>query len=134
MFNFFDKFNNKISGQNDKSLNKEFKLLHLGINQHNKYDAKDLTVLASELFGMTIEESNSEYLLDGIFEITKVRGLGKHGHIALGTNDLDKSLRNLSSKGIETIKDSEVLDERGKLKEVYLDTEFGGFAIHLTQI
>jgi 2-dehydro-3-deoxyphosphogluconate aldolase/(4S)-4-hydroxy-2-oxoglutarate aldolase len=58
--------------------------------------------------------------------------LGKHGHIAIATNDIYRAIAYLKTKGISTL--HEIAKEKdGKLKAIYLDQEVSGFAIHLLQ-
>ena len=53
--------------------------------------------------------------------------LGTNGHIAMRTDDLDGAVEELKQKGYSFR--METAD--GKLKNIYLDGEFGGFAIHI---
>lgn len=53
------------------------------------------------------------------------------GHIALGTNDIERAIYHLGKRGIEFDTDSIKHDSKGNMAAVYLKNEIGGFAIHL---
>ena len=58
---------------------------------------------------------------------------GTNGHIAIGTNSVDRAIYHLGRQGVEFIEESRVLDTKGKTKAIYIKGEIGGFAIHLMQ-
>ena len=59
--------------------------------------------------------------------------LGNNGHIALWTENLEAAVGELKMKGYAFKDETAQYGEDGKLKNIYLDDEFGGFAIHLMQ-
>ena len=63
----------------------------------------------------------------------KKPGRGANGHIAIGTNSVDRAVYHLGRQGVEFIEDSRVVDAKGKAKAIYLKQELSGFAIHLVQ-
>ena len=66
-------------------------------------------------------------------ECTKTPGPGAHGHIAIGTNSVDRAVYHLGLQGIRCREETRKTDARGKTKAIYVDGAFGGFAIHLVQ-
>jgi 2-dehydro-3-deoxyphosphogluconate aldolase/(4S)-4-hydroxy-2-oxoglutarate aldolase len=59
-------------------------------------------------------------------------GLGKKGHLAISTNNINRALFYLKKSGLKEL--SETRNEKnGVLKSIYLDLEISGFAIHLLQ-
>jgi 2-dehydro-3-deoxyphosphogluconate aldolase/(4S)-4-hydroxy-2-oxoglutarate aldolase len=59
--------------------------------------------------------------------------LGKNGHIAMRTDDLEAAVEELRGKGYSFRMDTAAYADNGRLKNIYLDGEFGGFAIHILQ-
>ena len=57
--------------------------------------------------------------------------LGRNGHISMKTPDLDAAVEELREKGFSFNMETAAYTEDGKLKNLYLDGEFGGFAIHI---
>ena len=45
--------------------------------------------------------------------------------------DLESAVEELKAKGLAFNEDTAAYDEEGKLKNIYLAGEFGGFAIHI---
>jgi 2-dehydro-3-deoxyphosphogluconate aldolase/(4S)-4-hydroxy-2-oxoglutarate aldolase len=54
------------------------------------------------------------------------------GHVAIGTNSLDRAVHHLKHRGFE-IDDSSRVDKKGTAIAVYLKHEISGFAFHLLQ-
>nr|WP_243681170.1 hypothetical protein [Lacticaseibacillus manihotivorans] len=49
------------------------------------------------------------------------------------TPDLEAAVAELKGKGFEFNQDTAAYNDDGKLKNIYLAGEFGGFAIHILQ-
>ena len=49
------------------------------------------------------------------------------------TDDLAAAVEELREKGFSFRMDTAAYTEEGRLKNIYLDGEFGGFAIHILQ-
>ena len=109
-----------------------FEFAHLGINEEDEDKALNSANLLSHLFYLPIKEGTSSIFAGPGFEVMKKQYLGKHGHIAIATNDIHRAITYLKMKNISVI--SETAKEKdGKLKAIYLDQEVSGFAIHLLQ-
>jgi 2-dehydro-3-deoxyphosphogluconate aldolase/(4S)-4-hydroxy-2-oxoglutarate aldolase len=109
-----------------------FEFAHLGINEENKDKALNSVNLFSRLFYLPVKEGTSSIFVGPGFEVIKSQYLGKHGHIAIATNDIYRAITYLKMKGISILPDTRK-EKEGKLKAVYLDQEVSGFAIHLLQ-
>jgi len=109
-----------------------FELAHLGINEENKDKALNSVNLLSSLFHLPVKEGPSSFFAGSCFEILKSQYLGKHGHIAIATNNICRAIAYLKKKGISVL--SETASEKdGKLGVIYIAQEVSGFAIHLLQ-
>ncbi len=109
-----------------------FEFAHLGINEENKDKAFNSANLLSHLFYFSVKEGATSVFADPDFEITKNQYLGKHGHIAIATNDIYRTINYLKMKGVSLLPET-AKEKDGKLKAIYLDQEVSGFVIHLLQ-
>ncbi len=109
----------------------KFHLVHIGINQNSPEEAADLAQVLSGMFNLSPRPGKKSEFAGPYFECMKAPYLGTHGHIAMGTPDLDSAVEELKSKGYSFLDETAQYDEDGKLKNIYLDGEFGGFAIHI---
>jgi len=109
-----------------------FEFTHLGINEENKDKALNSANLLSHLFYFPIKEGTSSIFAGPGFEVVKNKYLGKHGHIAIATNDIYRTITYLKIKGISVLPET-AKEKEGKLKAIYLAQEVSGFAIHLLQ-
>lgn len=110
-----------------------FQLLHVGINTANADEALKLSELLSNTFNLKARQGNKSDFAGDIFECMKAPYLGSNGHIALGTPDLESAVEELREKGFGFRMETAAYTPEGKLKNIYLDGEFGGFAIHIMQ-
>ncbi|MEG2378496.1 MAG: keto-hydroxyglutarate-aldolase/keto-deoxy-phosphogluconate aldolase, partial [Clostridia bacterium] len=60
-------------------------------------------------------------------------GLGKYGHIAIKAKNIDRAVAYLERTGVSINWDSAKKNPNGSLIAVYLEDEFGGFAVHIVQ-
>lgn len=109
-----------------------FELAHVGINQKDNAESMSVVGKFNQAFNFPIREGNSSNFAGTGFEIMNAPYLGKHGHIAIRTNSIDRAIQYLSKRGFEV--NSDTAKYKGdKLIAVYLEESFGGFAIHLLQ-
>ena len=108
-----------------------FKLAHIGINAENKEQAEKCAMFISELFSFSVNEIPISYFV-GPFEIMKEKGAGRNGHIAVGTNSVDRACHFLEKKGFECDLNTAMFTEDGRKRFIYLKDEILGFAVHLT--
>ena len=104
-----------------------FSLAHVGINCENEAEAEQTAKTLCGLFGFEYKPGNSSIFAGDAVECMKTPYLGQNGHIAIGTNNLDRAVYHLSRQGV-------AFDESTrKPKAIYLKGEVGGFAVHLVQ-
>ena len=108
-------------------------IAHVGINCADAEDAERTAKTIAALFDFDYKAGNSSDFAGSAVECMKTPFLGKNGHIAIGTNSVDRAVYQLSRKGIEFDESTRKLDAKGNTKAIYLKGEFGGFAIHLMQ-
>jgi len=111
----------------------EFELVHVGINTANADEAAGLAQLLSMMFNLTPRHGQKSEFAGPYFECMKAPFLGKNGHIAMRTPDLTAAVEELKEKGFSFNMDTAAYNEDGRLKNIYLAGEFGGFAIHILQ-
>ena len=109
-----------------------FEFAHLGINEETKDKALNSANQLSHLFYLPLKEGATSIFAGSGFEVMKNRYLGKHGHIAIATNDIYRAIAYLKTKGVSLFPET-AKEKDGKLKAIYLDQEVSGFAIHLLQ-
>ena len=108
----------------------KFELEHIGINTPNAEEAEKLANLLSLVFNL---EPGHGQKSGPYFECMKAPFLGTNGHIAMRTPNLAAAMEELKEKGFSFNMDTAAYTEDGTIKNVYLDGEFGGFAIHIMQ-
>ena len=104
----------------------EYKLAHIGINTESATDAADLANTLCAMFDLAPRHGEKSEFAGSLVECLKTPYLGKHGHIALKTEDLEAAVADLKAKGYSFNMDTAAYTENGKLKNIYLDGEFGG--------
>ena len=109
----------------------EFELAHLGINTPDPQAALELAKLLSLVFNLNPRHGQKSEFAGEYFECMKSPFLGRNGHIAMRTPDLDDAVAVLREKGFAFKMDTAAYTEEGKLKNIYLEEVFGGFAIHI---
>lgn len=114
-------------------MNSKFELEHIGINTQNEQQAAELAGLLSRMFNLEPRHGQKSEFGGPYFECMKAPFLGSNGHIAMRTPDLEAAVAELKEKGFGFRMETAAYFEDGRLKNIYLDGEFGGFAIHIMQ-
>jgi len=109
-----------------------FEFAHLGINEETKDKALYSANLLSRLFNFPLKEGTNSIFAGSTFEVIKNHYLGKHGHIAIATNNIHRAIAYLKKKDIAVLPET-AKEKDGKLKAIYIAQEVSGFAIHLLQ-
>ena len=110
-----------------------FSLAHIGVNAESEEEALKTAQLFEALFGVDMNVGRSSIFCDNrAIEITKTRGLGTHGHLAIGTKDIVLAQRYLEEQGVVFKEETRVVKE-GRTIAIYLQDEIAGFAVHLLQ-
>lgn len=108
-----------------------FYLVHVGIHQNSPEEASELANTLCAMFNLTPRHGKKSEFAGEFFECMRSPYLGTHGHIAMGTSNLTSAVAELRKKGFSFREDTAEYDEKGELKNVYLDGEYGGFSIHI---
>ena len=110
-----------------------FSLAHVGINAMNEAEAERTAALFGRAFGFSIREGGRSVYAGTAVEVMKRPSYGKNGHIAIRTNSVERAVWHLKRAGVVFREESAVRDEGGRLRAIYLQEEFGGFAVHFIQ-
>jgi 2-dehydro-3-deoxyphosphogluconate aldolase/(4S)-4-hydroxy-2-oxoglutarate aldolase len=110
-----------------------FELLHVGINSENGAQAAATAAMFASLFGFAAQENEGSFFNGTSIEVMKQVGPGTFGHLAIGTNYMDRAVAYLERRGVALNWDSAQYDSKKKLVLIYLKDQVGGFAIHLKQ-
>lgn len=110
-----------------------FELRHVGINAPDEDSADNTAGTFEAIFGMTKKAGGSSVFAGTGIEVMKTPYLGEHGHIAIGTNYIERAVYHLERQGVVFDESTAKRDDKGNLKAIYLAGEIGGFAVHLVQ-
>lgn len=110
-----------------------FELAHVGINAADKDEAVHTAASFEQIFGFGRKAGNSSVFAGSAVEVMNTPGFGTNGHIAIKTNYIDRAVYHLEKQGVTFVEESAKRNEKGNLAAIYLEGEFGGFAVHLVQ-
>lgn len=110
-----------------------FEVRHVGLNCANREEAAEIAQAFSNLFGFPYKPGNSSDFSGIGVECNHYPKLGKLGHIAIGTNSVERAMFQLERKGVKFNHEEYKSVKNGKVVAIYLEQEFGGFAVHLVQ-
>lgn len=110
-----------------------FELKHIGINETDENAADKTASQFESIFGFAKKVGNSSVFAGSGIEVMKAPYLGANGHIAVGTNYIERAVYHLEKRGVEFDRSTEKRDAKGNLKAIYIKGEIGGFAVHLVQ-
>jgi 2-dehydro-3-deoxyphosphogluconate aldolase/(4S)-4-hydroxy-2-oxoglutarate aldolase len=108
-------------------------LAHIGINPVSDQSVEEVCALFSALTGQGIRDNNSSFFVGNSLEIMKGPWKGAHGHLAFWTDDIAASIQLFEARGLSVDLSSAQYFENGSMKVVYLQRDYGGFAVHLMQ-
>lgn len=115
-----------------KMLGLEF--VHMGINNDNAAEAERGAKLFEIMFGLPTRQTSKSIFAGDEFEFMCSKGPGKHGHIGIRTNFVDRAIAYFKRMGFEFDESTITYDDKtGKPKFVYFKDEICGFAVHLVQ-
>ena len=78
-----------------------FELKHIGINCENEEEAEKTAGTFASLFGFEKKSGNSSVFAGSAVEAMKSPYLGAKGHIAVGTNSVDRKLSGVSGRRVQ---------------------------------
>jgi Entner-Doudoroff aldolase len=110
-----------------------FEIRHVGINEKDGESAAKTAGAFEKIFGFTQKPGESAIFAGTAVEVMKKPYLGANGHIAIGTNYIERAVYHLSRLGVEFDESTAGMDEKGNMRIIYLKEEIGGFAVHLLQ-
>lgn len=111
-----------------------FEVAHIGINTENDEKAQEVASLFNKMFNFPVKNGNSAVFASNGVEVRKQMFLGKNGHIAIKTNYMDRAMAYIEAMGGSfNMNEGVAKDEKGNIKAIYLNEDFGGFAVHLVQ-
>lgn len=110
-----------------------FTLRHIGINCPDDKEAAAAAGLFAALFGFEYRPGSSSSFAGTYVECMNGNGRGTHGHIAVGTSNVDRAISYLGRKGVTFSEETRKTDARGNTTLIYLNEEIAGFAVHLVK-
>jgi len=109
-----------------------FELAHVGFNTDGPEQSEQIANQLVGAFHFPNLPGNSANFAGTAVEVVKGAGLGKNGHVAIKTNNIDRAIYYLEKRGF-AVDMSTAKSKGGKTIAVYLKDEIGGFAFHLLQ-
>lgn len=128
--NNFNKITGLCAGAMQKVMG--FEIAHVGINTADEADSMEVCREFASAFGFEIKEGNTSNFSSGMIEVMKSVYLGKNGHLAVRTNNIERAIAFIGQKGY-TVDMGTAKYKKDKLIAVYMEKQIGGFAIHLLQ-
>ena len=110
-----------------------FSMAHVGINCADEAQAEQTTKTLCALFDLEYKPGNSSIFAGSAVECNKAPVRGANGHIAIGTNNVDRAVYHLGLRGVTFDESSRKTDAKGNTKAIYLKDELAGFAVHLVK-
>ena len=109
-----------------------FSLKHIGINCADAKEAEQTADSFARLFGFAKDPRDVSFFAGTAVEAMNTKGRGTMGHIAIGTNSVERAKNYLELLGCK-FDETTCKYENGALSFIYLAEEIGGFAVHLTK-
>ncbi len=109
-----------------------YEVEHVGINCADADASRTVTDMFCGAFGFMPKYGNSSNFAGSGLEIMKKMYYGANGHLAVLTNKMEAAVADMQAKGY-TLNMDTASYKNGRMTVVYLNEEFGGFAVHLKQ-
>ncbi len=110
-----------------------FELKHIGMNTPSAEESMGTESHIAKLFNLVVKEGNSSNFVGTQFEVMKKNYLGTHGHLAIGTNFIERAIAYYERKGVTFLQETNV-EKNGKRIAIYFKDEIAGYALHLLQL
>ncbi|MGI6254581.1 MAG: bifunctional 4-hydroxy-2-oxoglutarate aldolase/2-dehydro-3-deoxy-phosphogluconate aldolase [Acutalibacter sp.] len=110
-----------------------FRVVHVGMNCRSADEAEHIARLFCRLFDVPYLPNETAVFAGSLVECIKGPYLGAHGHIAIGTNNVDRAVYHLEQRGVAFEEASRKTDAQGRTTLIYMKEEIGGFALHLVK-
>ena len=108
-----------------------YKLKHVGVNIGNDEETTKFANDLENMFGFEKNENLESVFVGNQVELMKTHKFGDKGHIAIGTNYMERAVYHLKNQGVEFIEESASFDAKGNLTCIFTKNEINGFALHL---
>ncbi len=109
-----------------------FELVHVGVNNPDDDAAQAVAGAFEMMFGWNKTRDGAKSVFAGPIESMKSKGPGTHGHLAIGTNNVERAVYFLQNQGVEFNMETATYKD-GAMNFIYLKDEIGGFGVHLVQ-
>jgi 2-dehydro-3-deoxyphosphogluconate aldolase / (4S)-4-hydroxy-2-oxoglutarate aldolase len=106
---------------------------HVGVNSGSPEEAARLAGLLGGLLNTGTRETSSGVFAGAQVEFRKSASPGVHGHLARGTNFIERAIAYCERLGFKVLPET-MLEKNGKPHAVYVDMDVAGFAVHLLQV
>lgn len=107
-------------------------IVHLGVNSVDADTAMTEARKLSLLLGWPLNKDSAKGVFVGSgFEMMKTWFRGTHGHIAVGTLNVERAKWHMERRGFVFDEETATYTPEGRMKFIYLKDEIGGFGIHL---
>ncbi|SJZ68543.1 bifunctional 4-hydroxy-2-oxoglutarate aldolase/2-dehydro-3-deoxy-phosphogluconate aldolase [Anaerorhabdus furcosa] len=128
-----DKDFNKIKNLTEEAVKSMLglKLQHVAVNACPS-TSSDIAKQFATLFGGNVRETTKGYFGSESIEIMN-NGVGTHGHLAVGTYNVERAKRYFETKGFGFDESTAEFDASGELKFIYIKEEINGFKVHLVR-
>lgn len=110
-----------------------FELHHVGINHPNDQAADKTAGFFEKAFGFPKEDKGGAYFAGTYIEALKKPLRGTHGHIAIATKNAARAAWYLHTRGVAFNWRTAEYTADKQLRMIYLQSEVGGFAVHIVQ-
>ena len=114
-------------------MNMEYTFAHMGIHCNSEEDCKAGVAAFQTVFGFPIFDIGNSVIVAGPMELTKTPLRSAAGHIGIACTDVALAIEDLKEKGFAIDESTLQYGPDGKLRSVYLQDTFCGFACHLLQ-
>lgn len=107
-------------------------IVHFAVNVPDDKALEQATQLA-DLFQVDVRPISAGYFAGNLVEVLGKTKIGTHGHIAIGTPDVERAIAFYLRKGYTFDESSIKRNQAGKIILVYFKDEIAGFKFHLIQ-
>ena len=111
----------------------DFRVVHVGLNCKEAAEAEKIARLFCRLFDVPYLPNETAIFAGSLVECIKGPYRGAHGHIAIGTRNVDRAVYQLEKRGAVFDVSTRKTDAEGHTLLIYLQEEIGGFALHLVK-
>ena len=112
----------------------DFTLVHVGVNAEDMSSADAIARAFAGLFQWDTRATPNSVFSGEAVEAMAGCGRGEHGHIGIGTHNIQAAVAWMRERGVEFLEETFVKNQFGKYGAIYLKQQIGGFAVHLVEL